>query len=449
MGGKRVTATAEEMLALREQGMSNEEIAEEIGATSRTVLNRIGKQPEWITFKNVKKGQKGARPKPQKAPPKSPEKPVRKRTTVTTEEMLDLRKAGLSNQEIADKLQISYGIVFRRIGKQPEALTSEHAAKNAEKGRAALAAKRAQKNVIVEVETPSKNVIEGPEKVEAPKKKAPIYYIDTELGGFAYLPNFYEKLHDLKEMAQPESWRFVESEMNNNDNPETPILVPHLTRVFRFMAILHNQTPIGDDARIIQMKGNTACFHTGLYTPELKGIYARLSRNRQPGRQPWVLNVFGTDTEEGLRTIHPLPEPPSKLFTSLGAFHPEKDIRVSVEHILRAPKNLERVPESLRDNWNLPMILWASIEHSRRRARIEPSIVVPALAIGRTDLRIEYHYLLPLWITNPDAPDLVLAVKECDGYYGGFTCLTPAMAYMNARLYGRPTAKWLTDLLEE
>ena len=35
-----------------------------------------------------------------------------------------------------------------------------------------------------------------------------------------------------------------------------------------------------------------------------------------------------------------------------------------------------------------------------------------------------------------------------DDNVSGYTCLTLEMAYLNARLLARPTAKWLLDLVE-
>ena len=40
------------------------------------------------------------------------------------------------------------------------------------------------------------------------------------------------------------------------------------------------------------------------------------------------------------------------------------------------------------------------------------------------------------------------ALSVMDGYYIGHTCLTVQMAYQNARLLARPTAEWLTQLVE-
>ena len=41
-----------QLLNMREEGMSNAEIAQAVGCCSVTILKLIGKQPDWITQKN-------------------------------------------------------------------------------------------------------------------------------------------------------------------------------------------------------------------------------------------------------------------------------------------------------------------------------------------------------------------------------------------------------------
>ena len=47
-----------------------------------------------------------------------------------------------------------------------------------------------------------------------------------------------------------------------------------------------------------------------------------------------------------------------------------------------------------------------------------------------------------------ERPDLAMALSIMEGYYIGHTCLTLEMAYQNARLLARPTARWLAELVE-
>lgn len=84
-----------------------------------------------------------------------------------------------------------------------------------------------------------------------------------------------------------------------------------------------------------------------------------------------------------------------------------------------------------------------AVELARRKAVVEPSIVVPQGYQGRV------QYLLPICLTDMEQPDLSMTLTIMDGYYLGNTCLTLEMAYLNARLLSRPVAHWLTDIVEE
>lgn len=79
---------------------------------------------------------------------------------------------------------------------------------------------------------------------------------------------------------------------------------------------------------------------------------------------------------------------------------------------------------------------------ARRKAIVSPGDAVPQIYQQRL------QYLLPLCLTDMETPDLAITLRPMDGYYMGYTCLTLEMAYLNARLLARPTAKWLLDLVE-
>ena len=124
-------------------------------------------------------------------------------------------------------------------------------------------------------------------------------------------------------------------------------------------------------------------------------------------------------------------------------YNPEWPIRVNVDHILGDEENLSRIPAEIREVQNLPLLLETAVELARRKAVVEPSIVVPQGYQGRV------QYLLPICLTDMEQPDLAMTLTIMDGYYLGNTCLTLEMAYLNARLLSRPVAHWLTDIVEE
>ena len=57
------------------------------------------------------------------------------------------------------------------------------------------------------------------------------------------------------------------------------------------------------------------------------------------------------------------------------------------------------------------------------------------------------QFLLPLCLLDSERTDLAMTLTPMDGYYLGHTCLTLEMAYLNARLIGRPVAPWLLELV--
>ena len=113
-----------------------------------------------------------------------------------------------------------------------------------------------------------------------------------------------------------------------------------------------------------------------------------------------------------------------------------------MDHILGDEENLSRIPAEIREAQNLPLLLETAVELARRKAVVEPSIVVPQGYQGRV------QYLLPICLTDMEQPDLAMTLTIMDGYYLGNTCLTLEMAYLNARLLSRPVAHWLTDIVE-
>lgn len=72
--------------------------------------------------------------------------------------------------------------------------------------------------------------------------------------------------------------------------------------------------------------------------------------------------------------------------------------------------------------------------HLRKRTMIEPAMVVSQFLRGRV------QYLLPISFSDTDKVELAIVLSIMEGYYQGETCLLPQMAYMNARLIGKPTA---------
>lgn len=157
----------------------------------------------------------------------------------------------------------------------------------------------------------------------------------------------------------------------------------------------------------------------------------------------WYFRGFCDEMSPRLKYIQPLPEKPVYYMSQRDTgFNPEWPIRVNVDHILGDAENVERIPAKIRKAKNLPLLLETAVELGRRQAVIQPGLVVPQGYQGRV------QYLLPVCLTNMKKPDLAMTLTVMDGYYLGNTCLTPEMAYLNARVISRPMAPWLTELVQ-
>ena len=144
----------------------------------------------------------------------------------------------------------------------------------------------------------------------------------------------------------------------------------------------------------------------------------------------WYFRGFADELSPLLRHISPLPEKPSYYMTQYGVnYNPEWPIRVNVDHILGDEENLSRIPADIREAQNLPLILETAVELARRKAVVEPSIVVSQGYQGRV------QYLLPICLTDMERPDLAMTLTIMDGYYLGNLIIEPAEAEVVKRIY--------------
>lgn len=268
--------------------------------------------------------------------------------------------------------------------------------------------------------------------------------IQTDLFEFAYVPDWYGQLYELKNMALPEAWRFKKSSAETK-NPDTPILERYIHTIFRKQAIdYNNEQNLKKADKYFHIENEKACFHTGLYTSRYKAIYGFFDRNkRRDSMREWYFRGFCDELSPLLKYVEPLPERPVYEMSGQGMnFNPEWSIRVNVDHILGDEDNLERIPPKLRKAKNLPLLLETAVELARRKTVIESGLVAAQGYMGKV------QYLLPVYLTRMDKPDLAMTLTAMDGYYLGNTCLTLEMAYFNSRAIAKPSASWLSDLVK-
>lgn len=206
-----------------------------------------------------------------------------------------------------------------------------------------------------------------------------------DLFSFAYVPNWYSQLDELAEMALPEPWRF-KNPIYLTKNPDTPILERYIHAIFKKQLIDYkDERNPSSAADYFHIENEFCCFHTGLYTRRYKAIYACFDRNKKKDSLlEWYFRGFADELSPQLRYITPLPKKPSYYMTQYGVnYNPEWPIRVNVDHILGDEENLSRLPATIRDARNLPLLLETAVELARRKAVVEPSIVVPQGYQGR------------------------------------------------------------------
>ena len=267
-----------------------------------------------------------------------------------------------------------------------------------------------------------------------------------DLFEFAYVPNWFDHLGTLAEVAMPESWRFTHPVFPLM-NTDTPILERYIKYVFRKQVIDFNNFPYEADTecrdRTFYIRNEKACFNTGLFTKNYKSIYGCFSCNKRiDALQDWYFRGFFDDASSDLKYVQSLPDKPGFPLPITGmTYFPPWDIRVNVNHILCDPENFARLPVEVQRAKNLSLLLETAVELARRKASFEPGIVVPQGYQGQV------QFLLPMCLLDTEHTDIAMTLAPMEGYYLGHTCLTLEMAYMNARLIGRPVVPWLTELV--
>lgn len=402
----RSKVTQEELLAQREQGLSNAQIAEKLGVSVATVHRRIGAQPNKDTIAQRRK--KVASDK-------------------ELQEILRLREKGLSNYQIGSIFGVSEHTIRKRLKNAQK--TEIPTPPEPEKVEKPAPAPETAKMTPISTSTPS---------IQKKREEIPVKIFD-----FSYIPNLYGFYDAVMKQAVPEPWEFKEKDKDVT-YPGMAILTNYINRMFTERALEYNSCNDEEERnKIILFHGDCCYIHSGLYTTGYRGLYLVFGVNRHPqSRYRWY--SLGVRSEDSLATkgIFSLPEHRQFMVNKAKPFNPNLPINISTQHIIAKQENLERFPESIRNAWNLPLLFETAIELSRRIACTSPQTAVLSTRVG------DVIYLLPLYFTNPEKPDLVAVLEDVGGCYFCKTAITPNMAYLDARLNGRPTVKWLTDLVE-
>ena len=264
-----------------------------------------------------------------------------------------------------------------------------------------------------------------------------------QLKEWAFLGSYDFFTHKLRALSTddlpPEKWSYA----GKND---LVILKSYLYFTFEKLWQEREDAEETKKQQFIFMDDKVACFNTGLYDKTWQPIYFYCEKNPITGRQPWKFITFynsytikfsnmSTAAVSDLRRANYFEDPSALIFDV------NLDIIPQWEHILYDEENFQRIPEQLRNNGRdfCQNIIDGAIHSVKKRIDANYKTIVPQFYKGKIQL------LAPLYLTNPDNPDLALVLSLSDDKttYYGHTCLTTEMAYNNARLIARPDSYWL------
>lgn len=253
-------------------------------------------------------------------------------------------------------------------------------------------------------------------------------------------PDFFTR--KVQMLAQndlsPEKWSYA-------GKSDFGILKSYLYFTFERLWEERNNAPEEEKQTYIYMDDGVSCFNTGLYDKSWQPVYFYSVKNPLEGYQDWKFTSFynsytikfvnAPGAVQKLRRADYFSDPSALIFNI------NLDIVPQWNHILYDEENFLRIPEPLRANGKdfCRTLIAGAIDSMKKRIEANYKTIVPQLYRGKIQL------LAPLYLTNPDKPDLalVLSLSEDKTVYYGHTCLTTEMAYNNARLIARPDSYWL------
>lgn len=248
----------------------------------------------------------------------------------------------------------------------------------------------------------------------------------ADLFDFAFISNLDARLNELAGLSEAEAWDYRAALPDRTK----PILYSYLRCTYGRLA---------EQGRIeVSPDGTSVVLNTGLVTPNQEPIYALFDRNTIPDRQPWFLRRWVRRGEHDLVRFSSLPDI-AEYFDdpAVLVFNCRKELRANVEHIIADNKARFPEPFCAMDDYALQTFLKGAVDNAVERVRRNYRTAVPQYYRGRIQL------LLPLCLVSAGRADLALVAEDHGSFYRASTCLTPEMAYNNARPLGRPDLDWL------
>jgi cold shock CspA family protein len=261
-----------------------------------------------------------------------------------------------------------------------------------------------------------------------------------ELYRFAQFPPRMHWLRRLADLAEHEDWSF-QQQQRGDEEEVAPILHHYIVNTF---AKLKEQADRGEPTITeTQRQGRRwACFDTGLVTAQQQHIYAVFEENRNPQLAPWLWRDCCTVSDRLLscRSHDPLPARATYYHDHRQLTYDQTlDLTLDYDRVLATHLH-ERFPEALRTAPALARdALIAADAQIKDRVKRDNKTAVAQYWRGHIQL------LLPLCLQQDTTADLALVVekdRDTEAYHAT-TVLPLDIAYMNARLLGRPDSDWL------
>lgn len=240
---------------------------------------------------------------------------------------------------------------------------------------------------------------------------------------YAWIPNFFDKIKELKDMAMEEEWDY-----RKHPSGKEPILVNYIKHTF--IKLYEEGT--------IYVQNNYSVFNTGLVTPLQEEIFALLQKNKKESKQKWYFIGWRKQSDRDLLKFEILPDCANYFDSPSDLIYDTKlELRSNINHIVE--DNIDRFPQALQtmDRLLLCSLPEGTINDAKRRVRRNYKTAIPQYYNGKLQL------LLPLCLTSKMSADLALVVEKENNIYRASTCLTLDMAINNARLIAKHDDEWL------
>ncbi|NTW28223.1 MAG: DUF3825 domain-containing protein [Coriobacteriia bacterium] len=285
------------------------------------------------------------------------------------------------------------------------------------------------------------------------------------MNDYAFVSAWENRLQSLARLAEPERWTY----RSVPDVSPLPVLEAYIRHTFERVCEQHK----------ICESEEFSCFNTGLLTPNQEEVFGlfQVSDRFDPSQplcstnRKWFLTKWITSSDRRLTEFMEVPRLPTYWEDPAETvFNPYLHVQVNFDHIIC--ENLNRFPVELGGNLGsngvplepdseedveesedsdsenaeeadiaVPLAtrnaLEGAMKHSIRLALRNHRVAVPQFHGNAIQL------LLPLYLRDPNRPDLVLTLARQGDWYRATTIIYPDWAYQHARLLCRPNSEWL------